>query len=127
MVLADKDPSWRPDSYYAEFGGNILKFTYPVSKLLDFKDRLEELEKSTKPFALLVAATLHAQMSRPYSKDRGARKFRLSSGLYDLGLSRREILDFLSLVEHVMKLSAPRQREFDSRMNKLKRRKRCAY
>ncbi len=123
VVLADKDPDWRPDSYNAEFGGNTLKFTYPVVKLLDFKDRLEELEKSTNPFALLVAATLHAQMSRPHSKDREERKFRLASGLYELGLSRRETLDFLSLVEHVLKLSAPRQREFDSRMKKLKKEK----
>ena len=123
MILADKDPTWRPESFVAEFAGNSLKFTYPVVKLLDFKDRLAELEKSTNPFAILVAATLHAQASRPHSKDREERKFRLVSGLYELGLSRREIVEFMSLVDHVMKLSAPRQRDFDLRMKKLKKEK----
>ena len=127
VVLADKDATWRPDSYSAEFAGNSLKFTYPVVKLVDFKARLAELEKSTNPFALLVAATLHAQASRPHSKDREERKFRLASGLYELGLSRRDIVEFLSLVEHVMKLSPPRQRDFDLRMKKLKKEKKCAY
>jgi len=123
VVLADKDATWRPDSFSTKFAGNSLKFSFPVVKLTDFKDRLAELEKSTNPFALLVAATLHAQVSRPHSKDREERKFRLASGLYELGLNRREIVEFLSLVEHVMKLSAPRQRDFELKMKKLEKEK----
>jgi hypothetical protein len=37
---------------------------FPVVKLLDYESRLDELEKSDNPFAIVVAAHLKTQATR---------------------------------------------------------------
>ncbi|MBX3169390.1 MAG: transposase [Candidatus Eremiobacteraeota bacterium] len=123
VILADQHPAWRPGRYYQEFAGSSVDFKFPVIKLLDFLPRLEELESSSNPFALLVAATLHGHACRPDSKERLERKFNLLEKLYALKLSRREIVDFLIMVDHCLVLSPSLQRELDRRVEKLEKMK----
>lgn len=79
---------------------------------------MSELESSTNPFALLVAATLHAQAASPDSTQRLERKFDLVKKMYESGMSRTQIVDFFRLVDHVMSLSPSLEREFHLKLEK---------
>lgn len=83
--------------------------------------------RSTNPFALLVACTLHNQATRPDSEARGERKFGLVSGLYDLGLTRSQVVAFFRLVDHAMKLSPSQETMFKAKLEKLEKEKRMPY
>jgi len=55
-VLGDNQETWRPRSYHYETLGSELSFCFSMVKLLDYK--LEELEKSDNPFAMVVRVHL---------------------------------------------------------------------
>ncbi len=117
-VLADRQPSWRPNSYTSEFWRTSIRFDFPMIKLQDYKDRIRKLESSTNPFALLVVATLYAQTASPDSPQRLERKFDLVKKMYESGMSRTQIVDFFRLVDHVMSLSPSLEREFHLKLEK---------
>ena len=107
--------------------GNELRFSFPVAKLLDFRSRLPQLEQSTNPFALLTAATLHAQATRQYSKKRDAAKWRLVRGLYRVGLSKDQVLDLFKLIDWVLRLSPRQEEDFWLRLQEMERELRMPY
>ena len=51
-VLGDERASWRPDRYRHELCGCTLEFRFPIVKLIDYSDRMEDLERSSNPFAM---------------------------------------------------------------------------
>ena len=127
VILADKHPLWRPDRYCVTFAGSSLTFEFPTVKLLDFRERLGELESSINPFAHLVAATLSAQASRLGSRERSERKYSLVTGLYELGLSRREIVDFYGFIDQILRLSRPQEKQFKVKFQKFEKEKKMRY
>jgi hypothetical protein len=57
-VLCDGDPNWRPDSYTYSQWGCSSEFRFPIVKLLDYRDRWDELDASDNPFATVIMAQL---------------------------------------------------------------------
>ena len=55
-ILGDADPDWRPDRYEVSRYRCRVALEYPTVKLLDYDLRLPELQSSSNPFAVLVAA-----------------------------------------------------------------------
>lgn len=116
VILADPDSEWRPRSYGKSFAGTRLTFEFPTVKLRDYKSQLYWLTYSRNPFALLTAATLHAQAAKADSAQREDSKFQLVKALYRLGLARREVLGFFRLIDGVLTLSEERRKSFQSRV-----------
>ena len=126
-ILADKSRTWRPESYEHGLWGTNLSFRFPVCKLLDFRDRLVDLEASDNPFALLTAATLHAQATKENSQEREAAKWRMARGLYRVGLSKQEIRDFFKLIDWVLRLTPKQESLFWKRLEKLEKENKMPY
>ena len=63
-ILGDERPGWRPDSYGYELWGCQVRLDFPTVKLLDYRERWEELESSRNPFAVVAMAHLHTQATR---------------------------------------------------------------
>ncbi len=63
-VLADDDPTWRPDHHSESLWGWSVRMSWPPLKLLDYADRVAELEASKNPFAKVVLAHLKALETR---------------------------------------------------------------
>lgn len=61
-VLADGNPRYRPDSFEEMAAGSGVHFRFRTVKLLDLRDRMDQLLSSDNPFALLVAAQLTARL-----------------------------------------------------------------
>ncbi len=103
-VLADKDPNWRPDRFGYSLWGSTVQFQFPVVKLQDWADRIEELERDANPFAAVVLAHLKAIETRHDLQSRQAWKVRLIKGLYERGFDREDIRKLFRLIDWLMDL-----------------------
>jgi hypothetical protein len=81
-------------------------------KLLDWRDRIDELESSTNPFATVVMAHLKVIETKNNVDQRKAWKFRLTRGLYEKGYDRQEILDLYRFIDWILALPEAVEREF---------------
>jgi len=105
VILADDEPRWRPGSYTYDLWGCRGEFHYPTVKLLDFADRVDELEKSDNPFAVVVLAHLKA---RETANDPGRRinwKVRLLKGLRERNWKADDVRQLLRTIDWFLKLS----------------------
>lgn len=102
-VLADASADWRPDHYEHELWGCRCRLDFPVVKLRDFRPRLDELEQSSNPFAVFVAAHLRAQETRAPQR-RLAHLRRILPALYHRGFNRQDVVELIRLVRWVLAL-----------------------
>ena len=126
-ILGDSNPTWRPDRFETGECGCRLSFEFPVAKLLDYESRLPELEQSRNPFAVMVAAHLHAQRTSPSSKKRLQHKLALVRSLYERGFSREDVQELFRLVDWVLALSAENSRLFREELERYEQEKNMAY
>ncbi len=61
-VLTDTQPNFRPSHYSDEIAGCSIRFEFATVKLLDWRDKTEELLQHDNPFGLLIAAQLTAKL-----------------------------------------------------------------
>jgi hypothetical protein len=120
-VLGDTQAGWRPIEFQRELWGTKLNFSFPSVKLLDYHDRLPELETSNNPFALLVASTLHTHQTKNDPAGRRIAKFRLVRGLFERGLGRAQIRAFFRLIDWIMTLPDNEQNIFDQDLEEYER------
>jgi hypothetical protein len=110
-VLADDDPSWRPDSFGYNLLGCKLAFEFPTVKLLDIPDQTLEQLQNTNPIATLVLAHRRTQQTHGNSKERMVWKLRLIRGLYEGGLKPDDARELLKLVYWMMDLPVELERQ----------------
>jgi hypothetical protein len=76
-VLGDEQRSWRPQHFGYSLWGCSMRLEFPVVKLLDYGDRVAELEAERNPFAAVVLAHLKTVETRHRpAADVGERVFR---------------------------------------------------
>jgi Domain of unknown function (DUF4351) len=105
-VLGDTDANWRPDHFTIGALGSTTETWFPIAKLLDWKEKQEELEASDNPFAFVVQAHLVAQATtrKISQKKRRQQKYLLTTMLYKRGWSRQEIIDLYRFLDWVLTL-----------------------
>ncbi len=126
-ILADDDPSWRPDRYeYSRWG--FRTFTeFPVVKLLDYAGQYEELETDPNPFAVVVLAHLKAMETRRSPAERHAWKVRLVKGLYGRGMEPEDVRRLFDFIDWILELPAPQERLFWDEIDAYQREKRMPF
>jgi hypothetical protein len=111
-VLADDRPDWRPSLFERNLMGCRLVLEFPTAKLLDWTNRLAELEANTNPFAVVLLAHLASQRTR---KDPTARlhwKRTVTRSLYRRGFHKQEILELFRFVDWLLRLPEELAHEF---------------
>lgn len=103
-VLTDSDPAWRPHRYGYELFDCHISLDFPVVKLLDYKDKQAELEKSDNPFAIVVMAHLETQKTRRKPAQRYEAKLKLAKMMYRKGYQRVEIINLFRFIDWIMTL-----------------------
>jgi hypothetical protein len=111
-ILCDESLSWRPHSYGIEYPDTQLSFNFGIVKLLDWRDRIEELDSINNPFAVVVLAHLRLMETKRSVEQRKAWKFRLTKMLYERGYERQQILDLYRFIDWLIILPEPLEREF---------------
>lgn len=113
VVLADKTLGWKPSIYESIHFGCNLTLEYPVFKLLDLAPRLEELETSSNPFALVVASHLRVQQTSSSSELLLDKKLALCRRLIRLGLTRDEVDGLFVVIDAIMTLDPVLEEKFE--------------
>ncbi|MBD6620843.1 cytosolic protein [Komarekiella sp. 'clone 1'] len=111
-VLGDERVNWRPNQFGYELFGCRVNFQFPVIKLLDYQQRLPELEANRNPFATVVMAHLAALQTRSDRLQRKQQKLALVRRLYEQGLERSDIINLFGFIDWVMTLPAQLEAEF---------------
>jgi hypothetical protein len=104
VVLADENAQWKPTSFGFEVLGCKHTIEFPVAKLTDYHDKVEELLASKNVFALITAAHILTQQTRKNNQERYAAKIRLVRILYGLHWEKQRIIDLFTVIDWLMKL-----------------------
>ncbi len=107
-VLGDLRPGYRPKAFGWQLGKSRLVYEYDTAKLLDYKERLEELEASDNPFAFVVLAHLYTKWTKKEPDRRRQVKLRLARLLFRRQWERERIHELFKVVDWMMRL-APEQ------------------
>ena len=126
-ILTDAVKSFRANKYERVYYGFELKFKFPVVKILDYKERMEEFEESKNPFAVIVMTHLKEMETK---KDLDARlfwKITLVKKLYEKGYSKEEVFLLYKFIDWLVKLPEELTKRFYEEIKKYEEDKKMAY
>jgi hypothetical protein len=103
-VLTDDKPAFRPNEYSRAICGCEVIFRYPLVKIIDYRDRVAELEASPHPFAIIVRAYLKALGVAGNVKERYAWKKHFLLELYQRGMNHETRLAIFKFIDWIMEL-----------------------
>lgn len=103
-VLADSSETFRPAMYEIKRWGFRLLFEFLSIKLLDFQDRIEDLKKSTNPFAVVTHVHLRMIEAGNDSDRRLFCKISLVKKLYHKGFNKQDILNLYRFIDWIITL-----------------------
>jgi len=127
-ILTDDNKKWRPNHCKVGFAGSYLSLDYLVIKLIDYRDKLVELDASSNSFASVIFAQLKAIEAR-FKPDeyRKKIKFSLTKRLYEKGFSRDEICDLYRFIDWLIGLPEPLELEYLNEVHELEGVKQMPY
>lgn len=108
-ILTDEGKTWRPSQYEQRLFGCELTLKFPTVKLLDYRAKMAQLERSQNPFALVVLAHLRALETKRAPQKRMNAKLQLIRLMRVRGYTKKQIADLLRFIDWVLTL--PRELE----------------
>ena len=126
-VLADDDPGWKPEGFDCEILGCRVAFEFPVVKLLQYSEILEQLELLDNPFVLITAAHLRTQQTKGDDTARYHAKRALVRSLYKHGWDRRRILDFFAVIDWMMRIPDGLEQKFLQEVHNIEGKQKMRY
>jgi len=103
-VLADEHKHWKPTSYGFAVLGCRHTLEFPVAKLTDYEDKVDELLASDNAFGLITAAHILTQQTRKQHQERYEAKLRLVRLLYQRQWDKQRVIDLFSVLDWLMQL-----------------------
>ena len=103
-LLTDDDPRFRPNEYLCSRWGFGVRCWFPAVKILDYRERLAELEASRHPFALIVRAFLKTLETEGNDQETYRWKKTFLLELYRLGMSRETFRKIYKFIDWIMRL-----------------------
>ncbi|MBL0717148.1 MAG: hypothetical protein JJV89_03765 [Desulfosarcina sp.] len=103
-ILADENNSWRPDRYSSEQWGCQINFKFPMVKLIDYKNQIDNLLNQSNPFAIITAAHLKTKDTKDDPQKRYSWKWTITTALYEKGFLEQDILSLYRLIDWLMML-----------------------
>ena len=103
-VLADEHKHWKPTSYGFAVLGCRHTLEFPVAKLTDYEDKVDELLASDNAFGLITAAHILTQKTRKKHQERYEAKLRLVRLLYQRQWDKQRVIDLFSVVDWLLQL-----------------------
>lgn len=106
VVLADEHRRWKPDSFGFSVLGCSCHLAFPVAKLADYSEKVEQLLVMDNVFALITAAHIMTRQTRKQTEQRYEAKLRLVRILYQQRWDKQRIINLFSVVDWLMTLPA---------------------
>jgi hypothetical protein len=111
-ILSDTSPNWRPQSFGYELFGCKVSLDFPIVKLLDYRERWNELEEDTNLFSVVVMAHLQTQRTQQQPTERYTAKLKLAQMLYRRGYSRQDVLELFRFIDWILTLPTELEQRF---------------
>ncbi len=103
-VLADEHKRWKPSTYGFSLLGCKHTLEFPVAKLTDYEDKLDELLASENAFGLITAAHILTQQTRRHEEERYEAKSRLVRILYERHWCKERVIKLFAILDWLMQL-----------------------
>ena len=103
-VLADEHKQWKPTSFGFTVLGCKLTLEFPVAKLTDYEDKIDELLALDNAFGWITAAHILTQQTRKQHQERYEAKLRLVRILYERHWDKQRVIDLFCVVDWLMQL-----------------------
>ena len=126
-ILGDESSKWRPDTYSVKALGCEAKLKFPIVKLLDYKEKWDELETSRNPFAVVVMAHLQTQETRHNPEERFEFKWKLIRSLYERGFNKEDVRQLFRFIDWMMKLPEELASSLKERITKYEEEQKMPY
>ncbi len=126
-VLADDDPSWRPNEHRQALFGTEAIFRFNIAKLIDYDQANETETFTSNPFEIVVLAHLKAQETRGNALERFEWKWRVTRLLYERGYNREQIIQVFRFIDWIMRLPEDLDIAFDNRLTDYEEMNRMPY
>lgn len=119
-ILTDKNRNWRPNYFETGIGNTKFSFQYEIIKILDYEDKVAELEASTNPFASVILIQLIALKAKNRSDDdRINIKYALTKRLLGKKFTRDQIHKLFLFLDWLMSLPESLEIEYNNLVLKL--------
>jgi len=126
-ILCDANPTWRPRQYGFSLPGTMLNFEFSMVKLLDYRDRLAELDASRNLFAIVVKAHLKLQETKKDNLGRKVWKLLLVQQLYEAGYNQEQVVNLFNFLDWVLVLPRRLEAEFWMELKTYEEERRMPY
>ena len=103
-VLADEHKRWKPSTYGFSLLGCKHTLEFPVAKLTDYEDKLDELLASENAFGLITAAHILTHQTRKHEKERYEAKRLLVRILYERHWDKQRVIKLFAILDWLMQL-----------------------
>jgi len=105
LVLTDEDENFRPDEYCVKRWGFEHRMKIPMVKIVDYRDKIEELEKSVNPMAMVVLAQLESyEAKKKDDQKKYSIKVNLLKRCVRRGYNRNQIRGLFKFIDWVINL-----------------------
>ena len=111
-LLMDASGRWRPCAFSYQLLGCEMRIDFPIVKLQDYADRVDELLTLDNPFGLVTVAHLLTQQTKGNARRRCIAKWRLTKLLYERNWDRQRIINLYRVIDWIMALP----QELDARL-----------
>ena len=119
VILTDSNKNWKPSSYSSNTLLTKINFEFASIKLLDYEDKIEELQASTNPFAMVVIAHLRLHKTKNTPEDRYNTKVELIKLLAQKGYSKEDIRELFRFIDWIINLPKPLEMKFREEVTKI--------
>ena len=119
-VLLDDDPSWRPCSYSENLWDSEINIKFPIIKIIDYNEQIQQLEQSSNPFAIIVLAQLTA-LKKQEIELKLAQKLQITRKLYKLNFNKKEVLALFRFIDWIIMLPKECEVEYMRNVAKIER------
>ena len=127
VILTDDNKNFKPNKYEKKRWGFELTLKFPSIKILDYKDKIQELEKNTNPFAIVVIACIKVLEFKNNYKELYKFKLSITKELYRKKYSKEDIINLFRFIDWLITLPEDLETKFDNEILKLEEEKSMAY
>ena len=111
-ILTDDNKKFRPEKYEVKYPDTCLTLKFGMVKLLDYRPKIAELEKSKNPFAVITLTYLRLMEAKNDNAKKYFWKFTLIKSLYKKGYSQEEVRQLYKFIDWIVTLPMDLEEKF---------------
>jgi len=126
-ILTDEDKNYRPNNYKTERWNFKCNVEFPLVKLVDYQNKIKDLENNKNPFSLVVLAHLKLIEAGKDNNKKFDSKITLIKMLLKKGFDKNRIKELLIFIDWILQLPEKLEERFEEEIEKMQEEKLMSY